>query len=198
MTLTLVANINRKSLWPAPACKTALLANTVRPSQGKQRGRGVRKAPPSARKHSCPMTAPRLGSLLFKCLVCDLFCDAFCLTKKVKIWHFVPDTDIYSVINRGFLHDQNLLLRVLTTTKPKHKMAIILTHGEHTRIHNLPVFSFISHKTLKRAGFILWQFSACFLKKKDTTFKINNLQTSGKRITGATWKRFIVTLAQWD
>lgn len=30
---------------------------------------------------------------------------------------------------------------------------------------NLPVFSFISHKTLKRAGFILWQFSACFLQR---------------------------------
>lgn len=30
---------------------------------------------------------------------------------------------------------------------------------------NSPVFSFISHKTLKRAGFILWQFSACFLQR---------------------------------
>lgn len=33
------------------------------------------------------------------------------------------------------------------------------------RNENLPVFSFISHKTLKSAGFILWQFSACFLKR---------------------------------
>lgn len=30
----------------------------------------------------------------------------------------------------------------------------------------LPVFSLISHKTLKSAGFILWQFRACFLKNK--------------------------------
>lgn len=44
---------------------------------------------------------------------------------------------------------------------------------------NVPVFSFISHNTLKRAGFILWQFSACFLKKgQETTFQIN-IQTSG-------------------
>lgn len=45
--------------------------------------------------------------------------------------------------------------------------------------NNIPVFSFISHKTLKRAGFILWQFSACFLKRgQDTPFQINIL-TSG-------------------
>lgn len=36
MTLTLVANINRKSLWPASACKTAHLANTTELGQGKQ------------------------------------------------------------------------------------------------------------------------------------------------------------------
>lgn len=30
----------------------------------------------------------------------------------------------------------------------------------------LPVFSLISHRTLKSAGFILWQFRACFLKNK--------------------------------
>lgn len=29
-----------------------------------------------------------------------------------------------------------------------------------------PVFSLISHKTENRAGFILWQFKVCFLKKK--------------------------------
>lgn len=41
---------------------------------------------------------------------------------------------------------------------------------------NLPVFSLISHKTLKRAGFILWQFSACFLKRgQDATFNISPL-----------------------
>lgn len=31
----------------------------------------------------------------------------------------------------------------------------------------LPVFSLISHKTLKSAGFILWQFKACFLERKE-------------------------------
>lgn len=31
---------------------------------------------------------------------------------------------------------------------------------------SLPVFSLISHKTLKSAGFILWQFKACFLQGK--------------------------------
>lgn len=30
----------------------------------------------------------------------------------------------------------------------------------------LPVFSLISHRTLNRAGFILWQFSACFLQNR--------------------------------
>lgn len=30
----------------------------------------------------------------------------------------------------------------------------------------LPVFSLISHRTLKSAGFILWQLRACFLKNK--------------------------------
>lgn len=41
---------------------------------------------------------------------------------------------------------------------------------------NLPVFSLISHKTLKRAGFILWQFSACFLKRgQDATLNISTL-----------------------
>lgn len=28
---------------------------------------------------------------------------------------------------------------------------------------HVPVFSLISHSTLKRAGFIRWQFRACFL-----------------------------------
>lgn len=67
----------------------------------------------------------------------------------------------------------------------------MLTHKELAIKVTLPVFSFISHKTLKRAGFILWQLSACFLKKKtkkqqnkggmggqDTTFQIS-IQTSG-------------------
>ena len=38
-------------------------------------------------------------------------------------------------------------------------------HKRKYRKQNSPVFSFISHKTLKRAGFILWQFSACFLRR---------------------------------
>ena len=33
-------------------------------------------------------------------------------------------------------------------------------------ILHLPVFSFISHRTLNSAGFILWQFKACFLKNQ--------------------------------
>ena len=32
--------------------------------------------------------------------------------------------------------------------------------------HYLPVFSLISHRTLKRAGFIRWQFNACFLAER--------------------------------
>lgn len=36
----------------------------------------------------------------------------------------------------------------------------------------LPVFSLISHKTLKSAGFILWQFRACFLKDKQQNTKV--------------------------
>lgn len=45
---------------------------------------------------------------------------------------------------------------------------------KETRNPNSPVFSFISHKTLKRAGFILWQFSACFLKgEQDTTLQMS-------------------------
>lgn len=41
---------------------------------------------------------------------------------------------------------------------------------------NLPVLSLISHRTLKRAGFILWQFKACFLlwKMKDRETEIVN------------------------
>lgn len=45
----------------------------------------------------------------------------------------------------------------------------MLTHKELAIKVTLPVFSFISHKTLKRAGFILWQLSACFLKKTKKT-----------------------------
>lgn len=77
-------------------------------------------------------------------------------------------------------------------TQLDHKMDNILNSiiGERAKSskqkklkQNVPVFSFISHKTLNRAGFILWQFSACFLKKKkkrgqDITFHIS-IQTSG-------------------
>lgn len=44
---------------------------------------------------------------------------------------------------------------------------------------NVPVFSLISHKTLKRAGFILWQLRACFLKQKS----VFRLKTTGTYIT---------------
>ena len=36
-------------------------------------------------------------------------------------------------------------------------------HKENEWSRNSPVFSLISQRTLKRAGFILWQFRACFL-----------------------------------
>lgn len=36
---------------------------------------------------------------------------------------------------------------------------------EDRRQTDPPVFSLISHRTLKRAGFIRWQFSACFLEE---------------------------------
>lgn len=36
---------------------------------------------------------------------------------------------------------------------------------------NSPVFSLISQRTLKRAGFILWQFRACFLQGKESRGK---------------------------
>lgn len=50
--------------------------------------------------------------------------------------------------------------------KKEKRKQVMLTHKELAIKVTLPVFSFISHKTLKRAGFILWQLSACFLKKQ--------------------------------
>lgn len=40
-------------------------------------------------------------------------------------------------------------------------------NAEAQRSGNSPVFSLISQSTLKRAGFILWQFRACFLQEKN-------------------------------
>lgn len=61
---------------------------------------------------------------------------------------------------------------ISTCVSSKAKKTNQQTQGKK---ENLPVFSFISHKTLKRAGFILWQFSACFLKRGGF------IQTSGNR-----------------
>lgn len=72
-------------------------------------------------------------------------------------------------------------------TQLDHKMDNILNSiiGERAKSskqkklkQNVPVFSFISHKTLNRAGFILWQFSACFLKKIKKKEDRTSLSTS--------------------
>jgi hypothetical protein len=38
-------------------------------------------------------------------------------------------------------------------------------HSASSDFTTLPVFSLISHSTLKRAGFMRWQLSVCFLNK---------------------------------
>lgn len=95
-----------------------------------------------------------------------------------------------SLDNRDLCFSLKMLQRSKEDTKKREKRKqVMLTHKELAIKVTLPVFSFISHKTLKRAGFILWQLSACFLKNKqtknkggmggqDTTFQIS-IQTSG-------------------
>lgn len=53
------------------------------------------------------------------------------------------------------------------------------------QMDNVPVFSLISHRTLKRVGFILWQFKACFLlwKARDRETEMGNYKAfSGSRL----------------
>lgn len=54
---------------------------------------------------------------------------------------------------------------------------------------SLPVFSLISQSTLKRAGFIRWQFNACFLlNTNDTNALEHSLQTIlCQHLHRATW-----------
>lgn len=46
---------------------------------------------------------------------------------------------------------------------------------------NSPVFSLISQSTLNRAGFILWQFRACFLQENKKKKSRNCVQKGGKK-----------------
>ena len=39
----------------------------------------------------------------------------------------------------------------------------IIKFVEEQILNNKPVFSLISHNTVNKAGFIRWQFNACFL-----------------------------------
>lgn len=55
-----------------------------------------------------------------------------------------------------FITDGQKLLNELATSLKSNK-------GFQLVKMNLPVFSLISHKTLNKAGFIRWQFNACFL-----------------------------------
>ncbi len=74
---------------------------------------------------------------------------------------------------------KTLKWKIFSVASAEGKQTPKLQQTKETLKQNLPVFSLISHKTLKRAGFILWQFSACFLKRgQDTTLHIN-IQTSG-------------------
>ena len=59
-----------------------------------------------------------------------------------------------------------------------------LEEGTH-----IPVFSLISHRTLKRAGFMRWQFRACFLGERER--KVERLWNSqgGKTTTDDTPRR---------
>lgn len=105
------------------------------------------------------MTASHLGPGLFTCMLWDRF------------WKIKERSDA-KILG---IHYWTIKCALPVVSDQKTK----IQQTKETIKQNIPVFSFISHKTLKRAGFILWQFSACFLKGgQDTTFQIN-IQTSG-------------------
>lgn len=112
--------------------------------------RGVRKPSPrkaqmSEWKHSSPMTAPHLGASA------GWIHDVWHLSGKHIVNH-------YQKKKKKVIRITHVFISICVWSKTK----IQQTQGTK---ENLPVFSFISHKTLKRAGFILWQFSACFLQR---------------------------------
>ena len=103
------------------------------------------------------------------------------LETQVSRRGFPPKPPLTIFLTHTFLRAPSCQTLSLSSTGNQGSVPRIEESEEGTHV---PVFSLISHRTLKRAGFMRWQFRACFLGERERKVeRLWNCQ-GGKTTTG--------------